>query len=269
MSTATTNTWVPALRALTAGLGGRGANRQWRVQGLKGGARAYFLWRLLSAAPRPALIVAPSGKEAERLTGRPALLLRRGRRRRAVRAPHPLSAELGGDAVRGSVADRRRRRGARRGPLPPAPEQQPDRRHHAGVAAAARAAARRLRRTQYLYVVEGEEIDRDAVAARLDELGLSPRAAGRGPRRRQHPRRHHRRLPAGPSEAAAPAAVRRPDRGDARVRSGQPTLAGRQPGAAVAAGARVRPHGRPAPGGRARDRDARASSSSWRATSAC
>lgn len=37
----------------------------WRVQGLKGGARAYFVWRFLSQYPRPALIVLPSAKDAE------------------------------------------------------------------------------------------------------------------------------------------------------------------------------------------------------------
>ena len=69
MSVPTANTWVPALQALSAGLARGGAGRQYRVQGLKGGARAYFLWRLLAAAPRPALVIAPTGKEAERLAG--------------------------------------------------------------------------------------------------------------------------------------------------------------------------------------------------------
>jgi len=44
---------------------GSAARKLWRVQGLKGGARAYFVWRFLTPHPRPALVVLPSGKEAE------------------------------------------------------------------------------------------------------------------------------------------------------------------------------------------------------------
>jgi len=42
-----------------------GGKLLWRVQGLKGGARAYFMWRFLTQYPRPALVVLPSAKEAE------------------------------------------------------------------------------------------------------------------------------------------------------------------------------------------------------------
>jgi len=45
--------------------GAPAAKPLWRVQGLKGGARAYFVWRFLHHAPRPSLIVVPSAKEAE------------------------------------------------------------------------------------------------------------------------------------------------------------------------------------------------------------
>ncbi|HXQ20471.1 MAG TPA: CarD family transcriptional regulator, partial [Candidatus Acidoferrales bacterium] len=41
--------------------------RLWRVQGLKGGARAFFMWRFLNQYPRPSLVVLPSAKEAEAL----------------------------------------------------------------------------------------------------------------------------------------------------------------------------------------------------------
>ncbi len=41
--------------------------RRWRVQGLTTGAQAFFLFRFLAAAPRPALIVTPRGADAERL----------------------------------------------------------------------------------------------------------------------------------------------------------------------------------------------------------
>ena len=42
-----------------------GARPLWRVQGLKGGARAYFVWRFLTQYPQPALLVLPSAKDAE------------------------------------------------------------------------------------------------------------------------------------------------------------------------------------------------------------
>jgi transcription-repair coupling factor (superfamily II helicase) len=43
------------------------ARRLWRVQGLKGGARAYFIWRFLMQHPRPALIVCAAAAAAEAL----------------------------------------------------------------------------------------------------------------------------------------------------------------------------------------------------------
>ncbi len=42
-----------------------GGKQLWRVQGLKGGARAYFVWRFLQEQPRSSLIVLPSAKDAE------------------------------------------------------------------------------------------------------------------------------------------------------------------------------------------------------------
>jgi transcription-repair coupling factor (superfamily II helicase) len=63
------DTWAPALSALADGLAHPAGARSWRVQGLKGGARPFFLFRLLRAAPRPALVVAATGQEAERLAG--------------------------------------------------------------------------------------------------------------------------------------------------------------------------------------------------------
>jgi transcription-repair coupling factor (superfamily II helicase) len=63
----TVDTWAPALRALADGLTRAGDQRMWRVQGLKGGARPFFIHHLLAAAARPALIIAPTGQDAERL----------------------------------------------------------------------------------------------------------------------------------------------------------------------------------------------------------
>ena len=51
---------VAALRT-----GAAAAKQLWRVQGLKGGARAYFVWRFLTQYPQPALLVLPSAKDAE------------------------------------------------------------------------------------------------------------------------------------------------------------------------------------------------------------
>jgi transcription-repair coupling factor (superfamily II helicase) len=59
--------WATALRRLTDGLTQATAPTSWRVQGVKAGARPFFIAQLLQAAPRPAVIIAPSGKDAERL----------------------------------------------------------------------------------------------------------------------------------------------------------------------------------------------------------
>ncbi len=57
-----------ALTGLSTALGRPDAAGTWRVQGLKGGARAYFLCRLLHTVGRPAVVVSGSAKEAEHLT---------------------------------------------------------------------------------------------------------------------------------------------------------------------------------------------------------
>ncbi len=41
--------------------------RRLQVSGLKGGARAFFLYRFLSSSPRPSLVVVPSDEEARAL----------------------------------------------------------------------------------------------------------------------------------------------------------------------------------------------------------
>jgi transcription-repair coupling factor (superfamily II helicase) len=57
-----------AVRHLQAGVDAPAGRRLWRVQGLKGGARAYFVWRFLSQHSRPSLIILPSAKAAEAFT---------------------------------------------------------------------------------------------------------------------------------------------------------------------------------------------------------
>ena len=51
--------------AITAARGH--VSRPWRVQGIKGSARAYLIWRFLLERPQPTLIVCASAKEAETL----------------------------------------------------------------------------------------------------------------------------------------------------------------------------------------------------------
>lgn len=45
----------------------RSLGRPWRVQGIKGAARPYLIWRMLCAQPRPVLVICPGAKEAESL----------------------------------------------------------------------------------------------------------------------------------------------------------------------------------------------------------
>ncbi len=47
--------------------GQTGERPLWRLRGLKGSGRAFFIWRFLNAHPRPALVVSPSAKAAEGL----------------------------------------------------------------------------------------------------------------------------------------------------------------------------------------------------------
>ena len=170
MSTTTAYTWPPALQALTAGLARGAGGAQWRVQGLKGGARAYFLWRLLGGAPRPALVIAPTGKEAERLAG--DLRFCFGESDEAepfARRIHYLPGwevtpfedlSPASDVVAARIEGLYHLRQSVNPIVVTTPE-----------ALLQRVPARAAFANQYLYVVEGEEIDRDDVAARLVSWG--------------------------------------------------------------------------------------------------
>ena len=170
MSTAIAHTWPPALQALTAGLARGAGGAQWRVQGLKGGARAYFLWRLLGGAPRPALVIAPTGKEAERLAG--DLRFCFGESDEAepfARRIHYLPGwevtpfedlSPASDVVAARIEGLYHLRQSVNPIVITTPE-----------ALLQRVPARAAFANQYLYVVEGEEIDRDDVAARLVSWG--------------------------------------------------------------------------------------------------
>ena len=45
------------------------SNRRWRLLGLRGGARGYFVSRCLAETRRPSVIIAPSSREAESWVG--------------------------------------------------------------------------------------------------------------------------------------------------------------------------------------------------------
>ncbi|MBX3025414.1 transcription-repair coupling factor [bacterium] len=140
------------------------------MQGLKGGARAYFLWRLLAAAPRPALIIAPTGKDAERLTcdlrfcfGEPDDAEPFARRIHylpswEVTPFEDLSPTA--DVVAARIEGLYHLRQSPNPIVVTTPE-----------SLLQRVPARETFAAQYLYIVEGEEIDRDAVAARLVSWG--------------------------------------------------------------------------------------------------
>jgi len=170
MAPAMANSWEAALRALHGGLGRLRGPRQWRLQGLKGGARAYFLWRLLGSAPRPALIVVPSGKEAERLTG--DLRFCFGEDEDAApfaRRIHYLPSwevtpfeDLSPtpDVVAARIEGLYHLRQSRNPLIVTTPE-----------ALSQRVPPRASFAAQYLYIVEGEDIDRDDIATRLVSWG--------------------------------------------------------------------------------------------------
>ncbi|MEO8602702.1 MAG: transcription-repair coupling factor [bacterium] len=160
------NTWDPALRALRSGLARPNPPRHWRLQGLKGGARPYFLWRLLSSAPRPALVIVPSAKDAERLAG--DLRFCFGEAEDAppfARRIHYLPSwevtpfeDLSptADVVAARIEGLYHLRQSTNPLIVTTPD-----------ALSQRVAPRDRFAAQYLYVVEGEEVDRDAIASRL------------------------------------------------------------------------------------------------------
>jgi transcription-repair coupling factor (superfamily II helicase) len=63
-----TDSWTSSLRALVDEIRTATEKRSWRVHGLRAGARPFFLARLIGLLERPALVVSPNSKEAERLT---------------------------------------------------------------------------------------------------------------------------------------------------------------------------------------------------------
>jgi len=64
-----TRIWQDALRDLGEQTRTPGTRRQWRVEGLRGGARPFFLFRFLADNPRPSLVISAGAKDAERFEG--------------------------------------------------------------------------------------------------------------------------------------------------------------------------------------------------------
>ena len=166
----TVDTWARSLRTLTAGLAQREEPRTWRVQGLKGGARPFFLFRLLHAVARPALVIAPNGKEAERLASDLRFFFAE-----ADDAP-PFSRRIhylpswevtpfedlspAADVVAARIEGLYHLRQSLNPIVVTTPE-----------SLAQRVPPRDVFAARYLYIVEGEEIDRDSVVEQLVAWG--------------------------------------------------------------------------------------------------
>ncbi len=163
-------TWDPTLRRLADGLARPGTGRPWRIQGLRGGARAYFLWRLLRTTARPALVIAPNGKDAERLAADLRFCFDEAEDAQPfARRIHYLPSwevtpfeDLSptADVVAARIEGLYHLCQSRDPIVVTTPE-----------ALLQRVPPRAAFSTQYLYLVEGEEIDRDAVATRLISWG--------------------------------------------------------------------------------------------------
>jgi transcription-repair coupling factor (superfamily II helicase) len=170
MSEHSGNTWARALETLTRALQTARAPQTWRVQGLKGSARGLFLARLLAGAARPTVIVAPSGKEGERLATDLRFFL--GEPEDAPpfeRRIHYLpgwevtpfeDVSPTADVIAARIEGLYHLRQSARPIVITTVE-----------SLAQRVPPRDAFAARYLYVVEGEEIDRDAVAAQLTGWG--------------------------------------------------------------------------------------------------
>src|SRR5262245_12015383 len=141
-----------------------------RVQGLKGGARAYFISRFLADQPRPAIVLLAGAKDAERFAGDLRFFF--GETDSAspfARRVHYLPSwdvspfeDLSppADVVAARIEGLYHLRQSRHPVVVTTPE-----------SLAQRVPPRDVFAARYLYVVEGEEIDRDAVAEQLVSWG--------------------------------------------------------------------------------------------------
>lgn len=164
------HSWGRALEHLRRALGNRAADGTWRVQGLKSGARPLFLHRLLAAAARPALLIAPTGTDAERLAsdlrfffGEPDDAPPFARRIHYLPSWEVTPFEdlsPAADVIAARIEGLYHLQQSRQPIVVTTPE-----------SLALRVPPRSLFASRYLYVVEGEEIDRDGIAAQLTSWG--------------------------------------------------------------------------------------------------
>ena len=164
------DTWAPALRTLIQGLAEATPRTVWRVQGVKGGARSYFLAQLLDGAARPALVIAPDGQSAERLAGDLRFFLREADDTSpfARRVHYLPSWEVtpfedvspAADVIAARIEGLYHLSQSRNPIVVTTPD-----------ALAQRVPPRAAFAGRYLYLVEGETVDRDGVAEQLTGWG--------------------------------------------------------------------------------------------------
>ena len=170
MAEQTSNSWGRALEHLRRILTEPVGPGTWRVQGLKGGARPFFLYRLLQALERPTVIVTPTGKEAERLASDlrfffaepddAAPFARRVHYLPSWEVTPFEDLSPTADVVAARIEGLYHLRQSRHPIVVTTPE-----------SLAQRVPPREVFAARYLYLVEGEEIDRDAVAEQLTSWG--------------------------------------------------------------------------------------------------
>ncbi len=159
-----------ALRSLTQWASAPTADRLRRVQGLKAGARAFFLFRFLSETPLPALVIQPATKDAERMTadlrfffGEDDAASPFARRIHCLPAWEVVPFEdlsPTADVVAARIEGLYHLRQSANPILVTTPE-----------SLAQRVPPREEFSRRYLYLVEGDEIDRDTVARQLHDWG--------------------------------------------------------------------------------------------------
>ena len=163
-------TWQETLRDLSEQVRTPGPRRPWRVEGLKGGARPFFLFRFLAAHPRPSLIISAGAKDAERLAGDLRFFFDEAETRSPfARRIHYLPAwevvpfeDLSppADVVAARIEGLYHLRQSRDPILLTTPE-----------ALLQRVPPLQDFATRHLYLVEGDAIDRDRIAEQLDSWG--------------------------------------------------------------------------------------------------
>ena len=165
-----TRIWQDALRDLGEQTRTPGTRRQWRVEGLRGGARPFFLFRFLADNPRPSLVISAGAKDAERFEGDLRFFFDEAESRSPfARRIHYLPAwdvvpfedmSPPADVVAARIEGLYHLRQSRNPIVFTTPE-----------ALLQRVPPLQDFATRYLYLVEGDTIDRDHIAEQLDAWG--------------------------------------------------------------------------------------------------